>query len=94
MSAPRIELLPSTRHAVYRLAPDLLLVFKPRGHREPPHRHPTAQRLTVVRGRLRVETARRTILLSPRRPTLALSAGRLHATEALAPTWLLAHRRP
>jgi quercetin dioxygenase-like cupin family protein len=93
VTAPRIESLPSTRHAVYRLAPDLLLVFKPRGHRESPHRHPTAQKLTVLRGRLRVDTRRCTVVLSERRPTLALAAGREHATEAIEGTWLLAERR-
>ena len=50
-----IRALPRRRHAVYRLAPDLLLVFKPRGHREAMHAHPYRQRLQVLRGSLAVE---------------------------------------
>lgn len=80
------------RRTVYRLAPDLLLVFKPRGHREDEHAHPHAQRLRVLRGALRVRTARTTVTLAAGSTPLTLARGRRHATEALADTWLVAER--
>jgi hypothetical protein len=82
--------LSSSQHAVYRLAPGLLLVFKPSGHHEERHAHAHRQRLRVLRGRLLVRTARRTLLLEPDGAALTLSAGRSHATEALQDTWLVA----
>jgi hypothetical protein len=82
------------RHAVHRLAPDLLLVFKPAGHREEPHAHPHRQTLRVLRGALLVRTARRDLVLRPRLGTLTIVAGRRHATEALADTWLVAESAP
>jgi hypothetical protein len=88
----RVRSLPAARHAVYRLAADLLLVFKPRGHREPFHAHPYRQRLRVVRGRLEVATRRRRFRLSPRSGEVTLAAGRAHATNALVDTWLLVRR--
>jgi len=80
-------------HALFRLAPDLLLVFKPRGHRESEHAHGHAQRLRVLRGRLAVATARRVVVLVPASCPLAIPAGRRHATEALTDVWLVAERR-
>lgn len=77
-------------HAVHRLAPGLLLVFKPRGHREAVHAHPHRQRLRVLRGVLRIETARRVLLLDASSEPLTLAPQRRHATEALADTWLVA----
>jgi len=87
--APAPSLVTAT-HAVYRLAPDLLLVFKPRGHYEPPHAHPHYQRLRVLRGRLRVDSARGAVVLTPYSRAYALAPGRSHATHALADTWLIA----
>jgi hypothetical protein len=89
------QLLPHGRgSSVFRLEPDLLLVFKPRAHHEPEHSHPHRQRLRVLRGRLLVRTATRSIRLGPASPPLALAARRRHATTALADTWLLAERLP
>jgi hypothetical protein len=88
----RFEIQPATpggRHAVYRLAADLLLVFKPRGHSEAEHAHPHAQRLRVLRGRLEIRTATRVIRLGPRSRPLRLAAERRHATRALTDTWLI-----
>jgi hypothetical protein len=90
--ATRIRTLPAVAHAVYRLAPDILLVFKPRGHREAAHTHPHRQRLRVLRGRLVVRTVTRSVRLTPRSRPLTLAAGRPHATLALADTWLIAER--
>lgn len=95
MSGPaRRVLYPSLaadgRHAVHRLAPGLLLVFKPAGHREEPHAHAYRQTLRVLRGALRVHTARSSVVLRARDGTLTIAAGRRHATEALADTWLVA----
>jgi quercetin dioxygenase-like cupin family protein len=78
------------RHAVYRLAPDLLLVFKPRGHREPAHAHPHRQQLRVLRGTLVVQIGNRRVTLTPTGRHLTLRAGCAHATRALRDTWLLA----
>jgi hypothetical protein len=89
----RIRSLPADRHAVYRLADDLLLVFKPRGHAEAAHAHPHRQRLRVLRGRLLVQTAARRLRLGPRSRVLTLPAGRVHRTVALVDTWVLAERR-
>ena len=89
-AGPRERALTPSRHAVYRLDADLLLVFKPRGHREAPHAHPHRQRLCVLRGRLAVCTGTRTVRLSPRSRPLILAAGRAHRTVALEDTWVLA----
>lgn len=89
----------STRiHAVFELADDLLLVFKPRGHREDAHAHRHRQRLCVLRGTLVVRTAGRSITLRPNSRPLMMPAGRVHATMAVEDTWLIvespAPRRP
>ena len=78
------------RHAVHRLAPGLLLVFKPRGHAEEPHVHAHRQTLRILRGALRVRTTRRTQVIRPSSAPLTLAAGRRHATEAIEDTWLVA----
>lgn len=65
-------------------------MFKPRGHRESEHAHPHRQRLRVLRGELRIETARRVLTLDDADEPLTLAAGRRHTTEALADTWLVA----
>jgi hypothetical protein len=80
------------RHSVFELAPGLLLVFKPRGHREVAHAHPHGQRLRVLRGRLAVSTARGGRELTPSVRPMRIAAGRRHATRALADTWLIAER--
>lgn len=85
-----IRTLRGARHAVYRLAPDLLLVFKPRGHREAEHAHPHRQRLRVLRGELAVRMGTRRVTLAPRSRPLLLTAGRAHDTVAMRDTWLIA----
>lgn len=82
------------RHAVYELAPGLLLVFKPRGHREVTHAHAHGQRLRVLRGALEVRTARGVVRVAAGGRPLRIAAGRAHATRALADTWLIAERLP
>jgi len=84
-SAPR-------RHAVYELLPGLLLVFKPRGHREASHAHAYAQRLRVLHGRLEVRTARGVVRVEAGSRPLRIAAGREHATRARSDTWLIAER--
>jgi quercetin dioxygenase-like cupin family protein len=86
----RIRSLPATRHAVYRLAPDLLLVFKPRGHRETEHAHPHRQRLRVLRGKLEVRIGSRRVTLEADSRPLVMPADRSHETVAVQNTWLLA----
>jgi quercetin dioxygenase-like cupin family protein len=81
--------LAGTRHRVYRLAADLLLVFKPSGHREPPHEHERAQRLTVLRGDLIVRMGRRARTLRAGGAPLTVAARQPHETEAKEATWLL-----
>jgi hypothetical protein len=89
-----VRALAARRHAVFRLAPGLLLVFKPRGHTETTHAHPHAQRLVVLRGRLSVRTrSMRAVLVPCARPHV-LAAGTPHATRALADTWLVAEGLP
>jgi quercetin dioxygenase-like cupin family protein len=90
----RARTLPAARHRVYRLAPDLLLVFKPRGHSEAEHAHSRRQRLRVLRGRLQVRTRTQTIRLEPGSRALNLAANRPHATVAMADTWLIAETLP
>ena len=79
-------------HAVYELAPGLLLVFKPRGHREEEHAHPQGQRLSILAGRMIVRTPRKSEVLTARRAPFSIPAGRRHATEATADTWLVVRR--
>lgn len=88
------RLLASRTHGVFRLAPDLLLVFKPRGHREDVHRHPHRQRLRVLRGQLVVRTGKRRIVLRPGSRPFTLAAGRAHVTIAAEDTWLIAESLP
>ena len=89
----RVRSLPR-RHAVYRLAPDLLLVFKPRGHTEAAHAHPYRQRLRILRGRLQVRTARRTVVLTASSHAFLQPAGRAHRTAAVTDTWVLVESLP
>jgi quercetin dioxygenase-like cupin family protein len=91
---PAPAALAPSGHALYRLAPDLLLVFKPRGHREGEHAHAHRQRLRVLRGRLAVRTRRSEVVLDPASPVLSMPAGHWHATEALSDVWLIAESRP
>jgi hypothetical protein len=80
------------QHLVFALAPGLLLVFTPRGHREAVHAHRYAQRLRVLRGRLEVRTARGVVQVAAGDRPLRIGAGRPHAPRALAGTWLIAER--
>ena len=82
--------LPSDQHAIYELAPGLLLVFKPRGHSERVHTHSHTQRLRVIRGRLRVTTDDVVVTIDAASDPLTLAAQTAHATEALVDTWLIA----
>jgi len=86
--------LAADAHAVYRLAPDLLVVFKPRDHHEPEHAHPYGQRLRVLRGRLAVDVGTLRHVVVPDSPVLRLPAHVPHATRALDDTWLVAERAP
>lgn len=88
----RFATLPARAHAVYELAPGLLLVFKPRGHRESLHAHPYPQRLRVLRGCLEVTTARGVLVVDAGARALRIVAGRAHATRARRDTWLLVDR--
>ena len=86
--------LARSRHAVYRLAPDLLLVFKPRRHREASHAHAQRQRLQILRGTLVVRIGRRRITMTPLSRRLVLRAGCVHDTLAVRDTWVLAESLP
>jgi quercetin dioxygenase-like cupin family protein len=81
--------LPTERHRVYRLAPDLLLVFKPRGHREVAHSHSYAQRLRVLRGKLQVRRGRRTSVMQAGGRPITIASGSGHETVAVTATWLI-----
>lgn len=81
-------------HTVFELAPDLLLVFKPRGHREAVHAHAHRQRLRVLRGVLRVHLGTRSIMLRPGSRPLSIAPGRGHETLAVEDTWLVAEGQP
>lgn len=89
-TASEFPVLPADGHAVYRLGAGLLLVFKPRGHTEEPHAHAYRQTLRILRGALRVRTARSTQVIRPSSKPLTMAAGRRHATDALTDTWLVA----
>lgn len=80
------------RHAIHTLAADVLLVFKPTGHREAEHRHDFAQHLRVVRGRLLVQVGAQQHDITPASPELTLAPGTPHTTLAVIDTWLLARR--
>ena len=82
------------QHAVFDLAPGLLLVFKPGGHREATHAHPHEQRLRVLSGALEVRPARGVRRVAAGARAVRIAAGRAHATRALADTWLIAERLP
>jgi quercetin dioxygenase-like cupin family protein len=86
----KVKELSTNRHCVFRLAPGLLLVFKPRGHREEAHKHPHRQRLRVIHGVLEVCTAgQQAVVLAPKSEALAIAAGAVHETRALRDTWLV-----
>lgn len=85
--------LPSDRHALYRLSDGLLLVFKPRHHREPEHVHPHAQRLRVLRGVLAVERSAGPVVLDASGDTVVIPAGEAHATVAREDVWLVVETR-
>ncbi len=76
-------------HTILWLTEDLLLVFKPRGHREAEHAHPHAQRFRILRGVLRIRRSGRTVTLRPDSRPLTVPAGRAHETWALTDTWLV-----
>ena len=82
--------LSTGRHAVFHLAPGLLLVFKQRGHREAEHHHAHRQRLRVLRGRLVVRAGKKVITLHPNSRPLTLRARQPHTTLAVKDTWLVA----
>jgi len=82
------------RRAVYELAPDLLLVFKPRGHLELEHAHDYKQRVRLIRGRLEIRYAARRTLLGARSRVATIPARRRHATRALIDTWLIVEKVP
>lgn len=86
--------LSAAGHRVYALADDLLLVFKPAAHAEASHAHGHAQRLRVLRGRLRVDLGDSAVVLDPQSDPLLLPAGQQHETEALEATWLIAESEP
>ena len=85
-----VQQLSTRRHRVFRLASGLLLVFKPRGHREAAHAHGQRQRLRVLRGALRVRIGLRTCTLRPGSRALSIAAGCAHETVAVRNTWLFA----
>ena len=78
---------------MFELATDLLLVFKPRGHREPLHAHPHGQVLRVLRGCLVVEVGGKARRLGPGSSAFRVRAGGLHGTKAVEDTWLLVERK-
>jgi quercetin dioxygenase-like cupin family protein len=84
-----VKALRGRAHRIYRLAPDLLLVFKPSGHREDEHEHARAQRLRVLRGMLTVRVGGKARVLTGGRRTLTIPARRAHRTEATGDTWLV-----
>ena len=92
LSQAKPQPLSSQGHALYELAGGLLLVFKPRGHREATHAHPYGQRLRVIRGQLRVEIGDASVFIDPESDGFVVGSGRLHGTEALEDTWLIAER--
>jgi len=77
-----VQQLSTQRHRVYQLAPGLLVIFKPRGHREVVHTHLHRQSLRVLRGALRVSFGAgarlRTCTLRPGGRPLSIAAGRSH----------------
>ena len=81
--------LPWRSHAIYRLSPDLLLVFKPRGHEEAEHSHDHVQRLRLLLGELVVRTRGRSIRLRPASRAYQIAAGRAHSTMAVQDTWVI-----
>ena len=82
------------RRAVYELEPDLLLVFKPRGHLEIEHAHDYNQRVRLIRGKLEIRYAARRSVLGERSRAATIPARRRHATRALLDTWLLVEKLP
>lgn len=84
--------LPRDRHRVWQIEEGLLLVFKPRGHREDEHEHPWSQEILLLSGRLRVDRPRGRTELHPDRRRLRIGRGVAHRTLALADTWIVARR--
>jgi len=92
--AVRVRKLDARGRRLFEIAPDLLLVFKPRGLVEERHSHPHGQVLRVLRGRLLFESGGREHRLGPGSPPFRVRARTLHATLALEDTWLAVERKP
>ena len=78
------------RRAVYELEPDLLLVFKPRGHLEIEHAHDYNQRVRLIRGQLEIRYAARRSVLGERSRALTIPARRRYR-RSQADGWASSH---
>lgn len=88
-SARPKRLLYESRHAVFLLEDDLLLVFKPSGHTESAHQHDRDQSLRVLRGSLQLDFGGHVRVVHAGDDAVVVPAGSAHATRALTATWLL-----
>ncbi|MCX8071052.1 MAG: cupin domain-containing protein [Candidatus Binatia bacterium] len=90
--APQRRRLRPNCHAVYELTAELLLVFKPQGHREGEHMHEYTQTLRVLAGALEVVVKGKPKRLTAQAAPLVIEAGAVHSTRALADTWVAVQR--
>ena len=77
--------------AIFELAPDRFLIFRPRDYHHSPHVHPVRYRFKVIKGRIEVRLGGRLTIARPERKVI-LEPGKECETRALEDSWLIVER--
>jgi hypothetical protein len=77
--------------AIFELAPDRFLIFRPRDYHHSPHVHPHRYRFKVIKGLIEVRLGGRRMIAKPERK-VTLEPGLSCETRALEDSWLLVER--
>ncbi len=77
--------------AIFELAPDRFLIFRPRDYHHSPHIHPVRYRFKVIKGRIEVRLGGRLTIARPERKVI-LEPGKECETRALEDSWLIVER--
>lgn len=77
--------------AIFELAPDRFLIFRPRDYHHRPHVHPHRYRFRVIKGLVEVRLDGRLTIARPERK-VTLEPGKSCETRALEDSWLIVER--